>query len=1104
MCHWPADLECRVPGNCGSNRSHSDDISCAALPLSQHHALPTVILRLRCGISVGWMPKPLFRHKPSTHGGSSLLRFFFPQTRIRARIQLSKFRHDTLPSLRTRAQSRIYKYILHRQAFKLQGGAGLLQRVRGYTRRLIGSRYLENEVRSRRQQIAKRSVSKTPARHTMSYQESPELREAGSRRRKLAGYLKAANEIRQTYTQQYTPTWTGKESQYDYDDGTPGSFPDAAVVRSGDEEMILFPSYGRRHIKRKPEAQPGTIQEVQGEGRDVRDSTGAGDAEFWKQQWDNYEDDNAIVDVDVRGWIYSPHKGQMSRKQRLFIGLARQLVGVQAPPTPSSSSASSRDPSPARHGLRERAHLRDAQRDEAFAAREAEEILRKGEREARIAARGAYSENPAQDTDDVLSDRREVTSSKRDSDSKPHQLAHSTSNSSMRSQESIQSLQKRGSWNQPSDMNPAELAEANARLMARLRHFLAIPMANTPISVFFYNNELSKQRTVYTDASGHFSMSAALDFTPTHVRILASDKLSATEKVLITDAQGISVISDIDDTIKHSAIGSGAREIFRNVFIRDLVDLTIDGVKEWYNRMAEMGVSFHYVSNSPWQLYPVISKYFSLAGLPPGSFHLKQYSGMLQGIFEPVAERKKVTLDKIARDFPERNFILVGDSGEADLEVYTDFVLENPGRIVAVFIRDVTTTTEHPGFFDPSAGYSSGDRSTSGTSQQTNAGSRDASGRSRALSHEHDPELKAAIAASLRDLDEENSKKSRSATQRDHQDHSDYRPTLPDRKLSTQNPSQYSRQASTPNLIDLSSDDEQDSPQVLRRVNTDTTAGVDKRNASVVSVTDKKAAPPPPNKPLALRSASGESTTRTPTLSTMTKPPPPKPRRQTTTAKQSSPLSQPHLHSKTVKTPTPTKATMGSSVDNFQNQSQDQQSYAGLARDKLWSVYNTLPALRSQDETPNTSASTLEVDGGRKGPPPPPPRRGNREAATSYVGSKASAAWQYAPSMPYHNRPQITSAQTSQPFSTAAPRQGLNRTSTGSTLGSEQYGTKREQLWRQRWARAEQVLGEHGVLLRSWKVGSDAVDVAEQIIKDAVRKQEKDGRNAAPKSSGGS
>jgi phosphatidate phosphatase APP1 len=923
----------------------------------------------------------------------------------------------------------------------------------------------------------------------MTYQESYEAREPGSRRRKLAGYLKAANEIRQTYTQQYAQNWSSREAQYDFEDDTPGGFPDAAVVRSGNEEMILFPSYARRHIKKKPEAQPGTIQEVEGEGRDVRDSTGAGDAEFWKQQWNNYEDDNAVVDVDVRGWIYSPHKGQMSRKQRLFIGLARQLVGVQAPPTPSTSSAdSSRDTSPHRHGFRERSHLRDAQHDEAVAAREAEEILRKGEREARAAARGAYSEKPGQAIDDTKLYRTETGSSTRG-----HQLAHSTSKDSLQSEASIKPLQKRGSWNQPSDMNPSELAEANARLMARLRHFLAIPMANTPISIFFYNDKISKQRTVYTDAAGHFSMSAALDFVPTHVRILASDKLSATEEVMITASQGISVISDIDDTIKHSAIGSGAREIFRNVFIRDLVDLTIDGVREWYNRMADMGVKFHYVSNSPWQLYPVISKYFELAGLPPGSFHLKQYSGMLQGIFEPVAERKKVTLDKIARDFPERNFILIGDSGEADLEVYTDFVRENPGRVVAVFIRDVTTT-DGPGFFEPSAGFTSGDRSSSSqTLQRTGGGASSAASKTRAPADENDTELNAAIAASLRDMEAENNKRSKSVKLQMNPDHTDAGSELPGRKSSPRDAS--------PKLIDLSSDDDVNEAPALKRFNTDTTAKNERHRASIVSNTSMKSGPAPPKKPVALRSPSSDSKSfDLPTAST-SKPQPPRPRRPSSTVNQPSPLAKQETVPRSANTSASSRPPVGPKPTmSYQSQtSEDQQSYAGMARNKLWSVYSNLPALRSQEE-PGANGSTLEISGVKKAPPPPPPpRRGNRDAASgaaSYVSSKASSAassaWQHAPSIPYSSRPQITSAQTSQAFSTNTPRQGLNRTSTGSTLGGEQYGSKKEQLWRQRWVTAEQTLGEHGVILRGWRVGSDIIGESVRIIKDSEKKFKKD------------
>ena len=54
------------------------------------------------------------------------------------------------------------------------------------------------------------------------------------------------------------------------------------------------------------------------------------------------------------------------------------------------------------------------------------------------------------------------------------------------------------------------------------------------------------------------------------------------------------MISDIDDII-----ASGAKEIFTNTFIRELQDLTIQGVKEWYTKLYSLGVKLHYVSNSP-------------------------------------------------------------------------------------------------------------------------------------------------------------------------------------------------------------------------------------------------------------------------------------------------------------------------------------------------------------------------------------------------------------------------------------------------------------------------------------------------------------------------
>lgn len=81
-----------------------------------------------------------------------------------------------------------------------------------------------------------------------------EGREPGTRRRKLAGYLKAANELRKEYQSSYrTGGWADGTQEKDFrgENDVPGSYDDGAYVRSGREEMILFPSYARKHVATK-------------------------------------------------------------------------------------------------------------------------------------------------------------------------------------------------------------------------------------------------------------------------------------------------------------------------------------------------------------------------------------------------------------------------------------------------------------------------------------------------------------------------------------------------------------------------------------------------------------------------------------------------------------------------------------------------------------------------------------------------------------------------------------------------------------------------------------------------------------------------------------
>ncbi|KJZ76492.1 hypothetical protein HIM_04221 [Hirsutella minnesotensis 3608] len=551
------------------------------------------------------------RLRPHPRHGKSIARFVFPRAvRDGYRERLLLFRLNTLPNIKHGLQSRIYRFL------------------RGYRRRklaaMAGSLYRSGQ--------------------------------------------QAVTDIRDSYA--HSRIREGDLNGQTSSPSIPGAFPDVAITSQGDEQLVLFPSYAKRHVKRDWASVASANQASAQQG-------GPKDEEFWRLEYERHEDEKAVVDVDIRGWIYSPHVGPMTRRNRMLIGLARQLSGIPAP-------SRTEQPSGAAATLAPGGHSQEDMHDQEKIAREAALIERRGQEEKQVAYRGGYSEQPANgDGNGVL-----------DSTARGSRLTVSAAASPLLAARQVSNA---------NELSETELAVANVNLMARVAPFLTNPLVAMPITIFFYNDSQSQSRTVLTNDAGHFIVRAQLDFVPTHARVLANEKLSATQQVEITELRGVSLISDVDDTVKHSNISAGAREIFRNTFVRELADLKIEGVEQWYSKMHELGVSLHYCSNSPWQLFPVLASFFKLGGLPPGSLHLKQYSGMLQGIFEPVAERKKTTLNHLLRDFPERRFLLVGDSGEADLEVYTELALANPGRILAIFIRDVTTPPEKAGFFDSAA-----------------------------------------------------------------------------------------------------------------------------------------------------------------------------------------------------------------------------------------------------------------------------------------------------------------------------------------------------------------------------------------------------------------
>jgi len=157
------------------------------------------------------------------------------------------------------------------------------------------------------------------------------------------------------------------------------------------------------------------------------------------------------------------------------------------------------------------------------------------------------------------------------------------------------------------------------------------------------------------------------------------------------------VVSDMDDTVLQSEVTSFLRAARMVLLENALTRLPFPGVAAFY-RALERGATgaeanpIFYVSSSPWNLYDVIDGFLEAQRIPTGPLLLRDWD--LGRLSERHARHKGTVIREIFDTYPEMPFLLVGDSGQEDPEIYAELVRERPGRVKAVYIRNVTPHAE--------------------------------------------------------------------------------------------------------------------------------------------------------------------------------------------------------------------------------------------------------------------------------------------------------------------------------------------------------------------------------------------------------------------------
>ncbi len=160
-------------------------------------------------------------------------------------------------------------------------------------------------------------------------------------------------------------------------------------------------------------------------------------------------------------------------------------------------------------------------------------------------------------------------------------------------------------------------------------------------------------------------------------------------QIHVVSPRGVSVISDIDDTIKMTE-ATNRSEMLANTFLRPFE--VVEGMAALYQQWQQLGCDFHYVSSSPWQLYAPLAELCLASAFPTGSMHLRYFRVRDEMFkrFRPIRRNSKVGIIMgIFKRLPQRQFILVGDSGEKDPEIYRFLAKRFPERVSAVLIRNL-------------------------------------------------------------------------------------------------------------------------------------------------------------------------------------------------------------------------------------------------------------------------------------------------------------------------------------------------------------------------------------------------------------------------------
>ena len=223
------------------------------------------------------------------------------------------------------------------------------------------------------------------------------------------------------------------------------------------------------------------------------------------------------------------------------------------------------------------------------------------------------------------------------------------------------------------------------------RSFATLPVDDETIII----DVGDRQHEVRTDRGGYIDVvvDAALEPGWGSIRLRQGDAeaVEAPVRILAPDVR-FAMVSDIDDTVMVTALPRPLLAAWNTFVLDEYARSPVPGMAVLYERLvtAHPEAPVFYLSTGAWNVAPALTRFLSRNLYPPGPLLLTDWGPTTDRWFRSGQAHKRATLERLAREFPDIRWLLIGDDGQHDQEIYGSFVDSHPGNVEAVAIRQLS------------------------------------------------------------------------------------------------------------------------------------------------------------------------------------------------------------------------------------------------------------------------------------------------------------------------------------------------------------------------------------------------------------------------------